>query len=78
MANWYDKYLSIYGKPFSEVPQEIIDGTRKRLAALQSAQPLASIVVIDHHDASVLGGPTEHGSLFHSVRQGCGPCDLFD
>ena len=21
---WYDKYLSIYGKPFSEVPQEIV------------------------------------------------------
>ena len=20
---WYDKYLSIYGKPFSEVPQEV-------------------------------------------------------
>lgn len=30
MSNWYDKYLSIYGKPFSEVPQEIIDGTRER------------------------------------------------
>ena len=46
MANWYDKYLSIYGKPFSEVPQEIIDGTRERLAALQSENPIASIVVI--------------------------------
>ena len=46
MANWYDKYLSIYGKPFSEVPQEIIDGTRERLAALQSDNPIASIVVI--------------------------------
>ena len=28
-----------------------------------------------HHDPSVLGGPTRHGSLFPWVRQGCGPCD---
>ena len=43
---WYDKYMTIYGKPFSEVPQEVIDGTRERLAKLQSPEPLASIVVI--------------------------------
>ena len=46
MTTWYDKYLSIYGKPFSEVPQEVIDETRTRLATLQSNEPLASIVVI--------------------------------
>ena len=34
MANWYDKYMSIYGKPFSEVPQYIVDETRERLAAV--------------------------------------------
>ena len=28
-----------------------------------------------HHDPSVLGCPTWHGSCFHWVRQGCGPCD---
>ena len=28
-----------------------------------------------HHDLSILGGPTRHGSQFHRVRQGCGPCD---
>ena len=28
-----------------------------------------------HHDPSILGGPTQHGSQFHWVRQGCGPCD---
>ena len=28
-----------------------------------------------HHDPSVLGGPTQHGSQFHWLRQGCGPCD---
>jgi glycosyltransferase involved in cell wall biosynthesis len=50
MAHWYDKYLSIYGRPFSEVPQEIIDGTRERLARLQSPEPLASIVVIGYNE----------------------------
>ena len=54
MSNWYDKYLSIYGKPFSEVPQKIIDGTRNRLAALQSDKPLASIVVIAYNEETHL------------------------
>ena len=31
-----------------------------------------------HHDPSILGGPTQHGSCFHWVRQGSGPCDQFD
>lgn len=48
--SWYDKYLSIYGKPFSEVPQDVIDGTRRRLAALQSDEPLASIVIIGYNE----------------------------
>ena len=47
---WYEKYLSIYGKPFSEVSQEIIDGTRERLAAMQSDNPLVSIVVIAYNE----------------------------
>lgn len=54
MVMWYDKYLSIYGKPFSEVPQEIIEGTRNRLAALQSDNPIASIVVIGYNEESHL------------------------
>ena len=54
MSNWYDKYLSIYGKPFSEVPQEVIEGTRERLAALQSDNPIASIVVIAYNEESHL------------------------
>ena len=28
-----------------------------------------------HHNLSVLGGPTQHVSYFHWVKQGCGPCD---
>jgi glycosyltransferase involved in cell wall biosynthesis len=54
MANWYDKYLSIYGKPFSEVPGEIIEDIRERLARLQSDEPLVSIVVIAYNEESRL------------------------
>lgn len=54
MAEWYEKYLSIYGKPFNEVPQEIIDGTRERLAAMQSENPVASIVVIGYNEETHL------------------------
>ena len=31
-----------------------------------------------HHDLSIFGGPTWHGSEFHWVRQGYGPCDKID
>jgi len=54
MGEWYDKYLSIYGMPFSEVPQCIIDETRERLAALQSDKPIASIVVIAYNEETHL------------------------
>ena len=54
MAHWYDKYLSIYGRPFSEVPQNVIDETHERLAALQSAEPQVSVVVIAYNEATRL------------------------
>ena len=47
---WYDKYMTIYGKPFSEVPESIITETRERLSRLQSPDPLASIVVIGYNE----------------------------
>ena len=50
MAHWYDKYMSIYGKPFSEVPQHIVDEIRERLAKLQSQEPLVSVVVIAYNE----------------------------
>lgn len=50
MSHWYDQYLSIYGKSFSEVPQNIVDGIRERLASLQSAEPLVSVVVIAYNE----------------------------
>ena len=54
MANWYDKYMTIYGKPFSEVPQQVIDETKERLARLQSPEPLASIVIIAYNEETHL------------------------
>lgn len=48
--SWYEKYLSIYGKPISEVPQDVVYGIQGRLAALQSSQPLISIVVIAYNE----------------------------
>ena len=50
MANWYDKYLSIYGKPFSEVPQHIIEEIKERLSCLQSSEPQVSVVVIAYNE----------------------------
>ena len=50
MANWYDKYMTIYGKPFAEIPDyaktEILEG----LATLQSSEPLVSVVVIAYNE----------------------------
>lgn len=54
MSNWYEKYQTVYGKPFSEVPQEIIDGTRERLAVMQNNNPVASIVVIGYNEETHL------------------------
>lgn len=47
---WYTKYLSVYGKPFAEVPQQVVDSTRQRLAVLQSDDPLVSVVVIAYNE----------------------------
>ncbi|MCR5159293.1 MAG: glycosyltransferase [Prevotella sp.] len=54
MANWYDKYMTIYGRPFSDVPDQVVSETRRRLAALQSKVPLASIVVIAYNEETHL------------------------
>lgn len=51
---WYDKYMSIYGKNFSEVPQHIIDETSMRLASMQSSSPVVSIVVIAYNEETHL------------------------
>ena len=52
--SWYDKYLTVYGKPFSEVSPEVVAQTRERLARLQSDEPRASIVVIAYNEETHL------------------------
>ena len=47
---WYEKYLSIYEKPFSEVPQEVIDKTHDQLTALQSDNPMISIIIVAYNE----------------------------
>ena len=34
MVNWFDKYLTVYGKPFIESPQSVIDEARECLAVV--------------------------------------------
>lgn len=50
MPNWYDKYMTVYGRPLSEVPQEIIIDIRERLLRMQTSEPLVSIVVIAYNE----------------------------
>lgn len=47
---WYKKYLDIYGKPFSEVPQEVIDEIRTKLQKLQSDTPLVTVSLIGYNE----------------------------
>ena len=50
MRRWYDKYLSIYGKSFEEIPDCVLDEIKGKLAAKQSQEPLISIVVIAYNE----------------------------
>lgn len=51
---WYDKYLTVYNRPFNEVPYDIITEARRRIMAMQSKQPVVSIVVIAYNEATRL------------------------
>lgn len=50
MANWYDKYLSIYGKSPDEIPESILDEIKEKLAEKQCKDPSVSIVVIAYNE----------------------------
>ena len=50
MTNWYDKYLSIYGKSLDEIPEHIWDEIKGKLAEKQSKEPLVSVVVIAYNE----------------------------
>ena len=50
MENWYDKYLSIYGKSFDDIPNAVLDEIKNNMAKKQSQEPLVSIVVIAYNE----------------------------
>lgn len=50
MEKWYEKYLSIYGKSFDEIPDSVLDEIKNNLAKKQSVEPLVSIVVIAYNE----------------------------
>lgn len=50
MSNWYDKYLSIYGKSPEEIPDSVWDEIKMKLAQKQSQDPLVSVVVIAYNE----------------------------
>lgn len=47
---WYEKYLTVYEKPFAEVAPEIVAGVRERIARLQSPEPVATVSVIGYNE----------------------------
>lgn len=47
---WYSKYLSVYERPFSEVPPQTVSLIRSQLARQQSETPLVSVVVIAYNE----------------------------
>ena len=50
MASWYAKYLSVYGKSCDEIPDEILDEIKMKLAEKQSPDPLVSVIVIAYNE----------------------------
>lgn len=65
---WYDKYMTVYGKPFSEISQDVKKSIRARMSVLQSTDPLVSIVVIAYNEecrlASCLWSLSEMQSIY--------------
>jgi glycosyltransferase involved in cell wall biosynthesis len=50
ISKWYDKYLSIYGKSFDDIPDSLFDQIKTQLAEKQSDDPLVSVVVIAYNE----------------------------
>jgi len=50
MSSWYDKYLTIYGRSFDDIPVSVLDEIKNNLAVKQNPDPLVSIVVIAYNE----------------------------
>ena len=47
---WYTKYLQVYNKSFSEIPQEIVSEIHNNLKKLQSENPLVTVSLIGYNE----------------------------
>ncbi len=47
---WYTPYLSVYDKPFDEVPESVRQKIRTGMAALQSSDPVVTVSVIAYNE----------------------------
>lgn len=48
--SWYKKYLSVYDKPFGEVPEEVVSTIASNIACLQSDEPTVTVSVIAYNE----------------------------
>ena len=47
---WYTPYLSVYEKPFSEAPGEVVKRIKEQISRLQSDRPLVTVSVIGYNE----------------------------
>ncbi|MEG1886402.1 MAG: glycosyltransferase family 2 protein [Alistipes sp.] len=47
---WYSNYLSVYEKPFAEVPEQVIAAVRAKIECLQCDKPLVTVSVIGYNE----------------------------
>jgi len=50
IMTWYKKYLSVYNKPYDNTDTELTESVKNNIAAMQSAEPLVSVVVIGYNE----------------------------
>ena len=51
---WYNKYLTVFEKPFNDAPAALIEEVKVKLQQMQSENPIASVVVIAHNEETRL------------------------
>lgn len=54
MFMWYKKYLSIYAKPFEQLPEGKLVQIKEKMDKLQSNNPIASVVIIAYNESKHL------------------------
>ena len=54
MTKWYTKCLEVFEKPIDSVSEQTVNEVRKKLMALQSKEPMVSVVLIAHNEETHL------------------------